>query len=112
MTRALWILESGDVDRRGLSCCFELTVHSLVGAEGLGDFQPMDDFELTKEEADLIKRHLNRIVQIDRQMANLRGELEAECDLLEVAWQNAYRRNLLDDLQQGAEIKQDDFQRI
>ena len=69
----------------------------------------MDDFELTREEADLIKRHLNRIVQIDRQMANLRGELEAECDSLEVAWQNAYRRNLLDDLQQGVEIKQDDF---
>ena len=68
-----------------------------------------DSFQLSKEEADLIKQHLGRIVQVDRQMANLRGELEAECDSLEIAWQNAYRRNLLDKLKQGIEMKKSDF---
>jgi hypothetical protein len=66
-------------------------------------------FQLTEEEADIIRWRLKRIVQIDGQIVSLREELEAECNALEMAWQSAYRRNLLDKLKQGVETKHSDF---
>ena len=72
-------------------------------------YSGLNDFQLTKKEANLIKQHLNRIVQIDRQMAGLRADLETECNALETAWENTYRRNLLDKLKQGIKLNESDF---
>jgi len=69
----------------------------------------LTDFQLTRKEADIIRQHLNCIVQIDRHMAGLREDLETECNALETAWQNAYRRNLLDGLKQGMNLDESDF---
>ena len=69
----------------------------------------LTDFQLTRKEADIIRRHLNSIVQIDRHMADLREDLETECNALETGWQNAYRRNLLDKLGQGMKLDERDF---
>ena len=68
------------------------------------------DFQLAEQEAILLKQHLNRIIQLDRQISDLRRKLAAERDVFEMVWQNAYRRNLLERVEQGKILEREDLQ--
>ena len=61
---------------------------------------------LTDKESTVLKQHLSRILRIDRQIAILQKELISECDMLEIVWQNIYRRYLLDMVSSGVKVSE------
>jgi hypothetical protein len=67
------------------------------------------DFRLAKQEAISLRQHISQIIQLDRQVADLQNDLAAECKALETTWQNAYRRNLLEMVEQGRKMVKEDL---
>ena len=67
------------------------------------------NFRLAKQEAISLRQHISQIIRLDRQVADLQRDLAAECNALETAWQNAYRRNLLETVEHGRKIAKEDL---
>jgi hypothetical protein len=67
------------------------------------------NFRLAKQEAISLRQHISQIIRLDRQVADSQRDLAAECNALETAWQNAYRRNLLEMVEQGRKIVKEDL---
>lgn len=67
------------------------------------------DFRLAKQEVISLRQHISQIIRLDRQVADLQKDLAEECNALETAWQNAYRRNLLEMVEQGRKIVKEDL---